>query len=71
MARYVKGYKGTLVEKASELLEATDLTNDAIFFATGIPTGWIAKFRQGNTADPSVNRVQCLYEFLSDKILEV
>ena len=71
MQRYVKGAKCSLVVKTSELLEATKLSNDAIFFATGIPTGWIAKFRQGNTADPSVNRVQCLYEFLSAKKLEV
>jgi hypothetical protein len=36
-----------------------------------IPYQWLIKFRNGEIPDPSVNRVQLLYETLTGKELEV
>lgn len=62
--------RGTLHERTLELLKASDKTNIQIYDATGIPYHWVSSFRLGKKAkNPSVNRVQKLYEFLSGKIL--
>ena len=42
-----------------------------IYTDLGIPPGWIQKFARGQVSDPSVNRVQALWEYLSGKKLAV
>ena len=39
--------------------------------ATGISFYWIRKFCDGTIKNPSVNRVQKLYEYLSNKTLPI
>lgn len=38
---------------------------------TGIPLGWLKAFSQGRMSDPSVVRVEKLYNWLSDEPLEI
>jgi hypothetical protein len=39
--------------------------------ATEIPEGWLKRFSCNKIADPSVNRIETLYNYLSDKKLKV
>lgn len=45
------------------------MTLPQIHIYSGIPFYWLKQFSCCKTADPSVNRVQQLYEFLSGKKL--
>lgn len=56
---------GTLHERAQWLLINSEQTYLEIFKATDIPPHWLTLFAGGKTPDPSVNRVQKLYEYLS------
>jgi len=38
---------------------------------TGLPYHWLVHFKNGRYKNPSVNRVQVLYEHLSGKELEL
>lgn len=38
---------------------------------TGVPEGWLKIFAQGRIEDPSVNRIETIYNYLSDKTLKV
>jgi hypothetical protein len=63
--------KGTLLERTQELLKESGKTSLDIFRDTNIPYYWLNQFRDGRSRDPSVNRVQALYEYLSGTKLEV
>lgn len=39
--------------------------------ATGIPYYWLKKFSAGEIANPAVNRIQFLYEFLTLHVLKL
>jgi hypothetical protein len=54
----------SLMERTLELLDASALSLPAIYAATGISFYWLRRFKSRKIADPSVNRVQQLYEFL-------
>lgn len=42
-----------------------------IYDETGIPFYWLKKFRNGEIKNPSVNRVQALYEHLTGSKLKL
>lgn len=42
-----------------------------IYKSTGVPPNWLSKFATGKIRNPSVNRVQRLYEYLSTRTLDV
>lgn len=65
--------KSKLAEKTLELLNnrSVKLKFKDIANATGVPEGWIKVFNTGTIKEPSVVRVEKLYEFLASKSLEV
>jgi len=56
---------GLLMRRTVELLRERNLLK--VYEDTKIPFYWLRKFSSGETKNPSVNRVQYLYEFLSGK----
>lgn len=62
--------EGLFDQPNSLMVETTKLIKTAnlikISFETGIPFYWLRKFKEGAYLNPSVNRVQCLYEHLSN-----
>lgn len=63
--------KSKLLEKTIELYKSRSilLTNDIICEKTGLNYNWLITFC--NVEDPGVNRIECLYEFLSKKKLDL
>lgn len=63
----------SLMSKTRQLLKdrGTDVTFLIIYDKLGIPPGWTQKFLAGSIPNPSCNRVQALYEYLSGKKLVV
>jgi hypothetical protein len=61
----------TLYEQTLELLIASDLTLTEIAINADVPYDWLVSIRYDRVKNPSVNRVQQLYEFLSGKPLTV
>lgn len=57
-------YSGT-----RKLLKGDKRTLHMISQLTGVPYYWLKKFAAGEIANPAVNRVQYLYEFISKKEL--
>lgn len=58
---------GSLMLETQRMLKEQDLL--AVYTATGISFYWLRKFASGEFKNPSVNRVQSLYEFLKGKPL--
>lgn len=58
---------GTLLEKTLMLMKRSQRqkTLPEISKDTGLPFYWLRKFASGDISDPSVNKVQILYEYLS------
>lgn len=71
MERYNEAIAGTLLVKTLELLEKSDKPLQDIYAETGLPYHWLRSVSQGKTNKPSVNRVQYLYEYLSEKQLAI
>lgn len=62
---------GTLAIATRELLKSSNLTIKMTAQCTGIPFYWLKKFSANEIPNPSVNRVQYLYEKLSkSKLIE-
>jgi hypothetical protein len=59
----------SLHTKTLELLKADSRKLPDIFAATGLPFYWLRQFSMGTIKNPSVNRIQYLYECLSGKKL--
>lgn len=57
--------EGSLMRTTRELLRGRDLL--IVYKETGISYHWLRKFHDGKFHDPSVNRIQSLYEHLSGK----
>lgn len=55
----------TLMAETIKLTIADKRTLPQLYADTGIPFYWLRKFIQGEIQNPSVNRVQFLYEYLS------
>jgi len=60
---------GTLLAKTIELLKADKRTLRMVGQATDIPYYWLKKLSAGEIDNPSVNRIQQLFEFLAKKRL--
>jgi hypothetical protein len=61
---------GPFDQPNSLMVETTKLLKNAnlvkVSYETGIPFYWLRKFKEGVYTNPSVNRVQCLFEHLSN-----
>jgi hypothetical protein len=68
MTMYNTGQQSLMTETL-RLLKSRSETLPQIQEATGIPFYWLRKFIGGEIHDPSVNRVQKLYEYLSKRKL--
>lgn len=63
--------QGSLMQKTHALIKDCDLTLPELFKETGIPFYWLRQFKAGYFPNPSVNRVQYLYEYLMKGKLKV
>lgn len=63
--------KGSLHTKTLDLLKESGIPLQEIYRDTHLPYYWLKKFSSGEIRDPSVNRVQRLYEYLANKTLVV
>lgn len=59
---------GTLMLETQRLLKDQDLLT--VYTETGISFYWLRKFAAGEFKNPSVNRVQRLYEYLKSEPLQ-
>ena len=59
----------SLMQKTLELAEGHK--PEELFRDTGIPFHWLKKFIRGEFQNPSVNRVQFLYEHLTKTKLKI
>lgn len=55
-----------LLDKTRELLKNSTLTVEEIARRSGLTYHWITSLRADRVRDPSVNRVQLLYETLTN-----
>jgi hypothetical protein len=60
---------GKLLSKTRELLANTSETYLDIYSATGLTPTWLSLVANDKLKDPSVNKIQKLYEHLSGKEL--
>ena len=60
---------GSLMLETQRMLKEQDLLT--VYSETGISFDWLRKFSSGEFKNPSVNRVQRLYEFLKGEPLFV
>lgn len=61
----------SLFDRTCALLSATDKPLPEVARDTGLPVSWLKKLKYGKIDDPSVNRIQRLYEFLSGSQIKV
>lgn len=61
----------SLMVETLRLLRERKSTLPEVAVSAGIPFYWLRKFLGGEIQDPSVNRVQKLYEYLKGHQLEV
>lgn len=59
----------TLLAKVREMLREQDLM--LLYAETRISFGWLQRVKLGRIKDPSVNRIQWLYEYLTKKQIVV
>lgn len=59
----------SLMHRTQRMLIDHKLSCLEVFEETGINYHWLKKFENGDFKNPSVNRVQSLYEFLAGKKL--
>lgn len=62
---------GSLHQRTRELLKTSEKSLPVIYRESGISFFWLRKFSSGELKNPSVNKVQQLYEFLTGKKLTV
>lgn len=63
--------EGTLLGETKRLLNESPRTHAEIFMSTGLSPQWLSQLQSGKTRDPSVNKVQRLYEYLREQPLSV
>ena len=61
----------SLHRRTLELLKEKGIPLHVIYKETDLPFYWLKKFRSQEIKEPSVNRVQRLYEYLSGRKLAV
>lgn len=57
--------RGALHKETLRLLKKTNTKLLIIHVETGLPYHWLQKFYYDNVSEPSVNRTEALYEYLS------
>lgn len=57
--------EGTLLARTRELLQSTQQSYLAIYQATNLNPNWLSALVSKRMTNPSVNKVQALYEYLS------
>lgn len=62
--------QGSLMAKTIDLLKKDKRTLLEVYEETRIPYHWLRKFVAGGFSNPSVNRVQFLYEYLTGETLK-
>lgn len=63
--------ESVLMRRTRDLLKATTKTQLDIFGDTGISPNWLTLFGTGRIPDPSVNRVEVLYNYLNGRPLDL
>lgn len=58
---------GSLLEQTLMLMKHRKMTLPELAIASNLPFYWLRKFASNEIKDPSVNKVQTLYEYLSGK----
>lgn len=61
----------SLYQRTMQLLVETDYTLLEIHNQANLPYYWLKKLKEGTVKDPSVNKIQGLYEFLAKRRLDV
>jgi predicted urease superfamily metal-dependent hydrolase len=59
----------TLLRAVRKMLAQREESYLDIYSATGLHPSWIEKIKRGRVTDPSVNRIQRLYEHLTQQKL--
>lgn len=54
-----------LLDRTHELLSSSDQSVEEIAKGADVTFYWLRRFKQGTILDPSVNRVQKVYEYLA------
>lgn len=62
---------GSLHQLTLELLKSAEETTFDVAVATGLSYSWVVAFASNRMQNPSVNRVQHLYEYLTGKHLKL
>lgn len=62
---------GTLHSRTLALLKDDGRSLPLVASQSGLPFYWLKKFSAGEIHDPSVNRIQKLYEFLAKRPLRL
>lgn len=55
----------SLLERTIMLVKTSKLSTYKLALATDIPYDWLVKLKAGKIKDPSVNRIQAVYETLT------
>lgn len=63
----IRNKKVTLMERTISLLKETNIPVEKITKDTKLSFYWVTRFRRGEFKDPGVNKVECLYDYLSTK----
>lgn len=65
--------KRSIYDKTLALLQnrSVQLTLKRISEDTGLDEGWLSTFNRGVVKEPSVNKVQTLYEYLTNTTIKV
>lgn len=61
-----KPQEGSLLARTRILLQSCEHSYLTIYKATGLNPNWLSLLARGEIADPSVNKVQALYEHLTN-----
>ena len=62
---------GSLHQTTLELLKSSEETTFNVAVATGLTYGWIVAFSANKMRNPSVSKVQTLYEYLTGKPIKL
>ncbi len=71
MQRFNETEQCSLMVATLDLLKEKKVPAHVIYAETNLPFYWIKDMMAGKSNGPSVNRIQYLYEYLSEKQLEV
>lgn len=64
-----KDKQKSLLKKTIELLNKDKRTLNELHYLTGLPLYWLQSLKKGAMKNPSVNRIQHLFEFLTGSVI--